>query len=1113
MSQEQQRTDISHETSQQLSEGAKNAINTGARKAGNLVNRGVSKATQGIRKKATEAVKKALKKAARTSAKAALRLGAKLLKSLAAFIIKFFPVIVAVAVIIFLIWFIFAFFIDDEYESKAEQDNYQTEDAQEDNRVVYEDGKYKITHHSLGNKMYKMFYVYMAQRGYWKILVDENGDPKGPMLRADHPQAQEMIDKYNREKKFILNSDLLYLLDTHLHAQVKNSFYFPEQFVQPVYHDEDFNLKPLLNEEGDVVAKSTKYDKNGKPTNKKEEGYWDYGFGAILQYQKFLEERERRGELRKTYEWDYENKKIVPVEIPEGKGKKITEIVEGYPKEVFLIRKVTNAIGTIEREIEQEWVNTGEKWTKTEQIEIETEKKIVYHEWKHERNSRGRKLYWKYDPNKKLPEGVKENKKITTKTDWPVMKKVRIEEWVPDTAIVEQTYEGYVWEKIPRYVSEVNTDGIVGEQYIFDYLTNYVAYIPDVVMEKFDVKRRTGKDIEGLEEVIQKQLEVENAHSVYDNVEGDEHSFEFTNQIDDKYKSAYNNAMRYIELFELYGNRYGVDPYLLLAKAAQESSGQHEEKKKSTGGYGLMQIEEPGRVIKQATAFNFETGEIETMHIGGKHDVDSVEDNIRAGAMLMAGRVKSFNYNVMLGLQAYNFGTPAMNIVLNKYSEETGRSIEDIKADHSDTGWMKWVQDFHENPHKYLSNWGYSTYGDPNYVSNVLRYYASPHGTPYVISEDGTKHAMDGTVEYGAAVVGSGRSGQGWFLSLLSSLKHMWSELFDDSPVNALQNKEDYTWKKHIYSLSEQEYRDFMILWRTFIENKNYSDIKEEWTLEDWKKYYESLFENPNVNSESNISEETLEKYQEIMGLFPDGFQLPVDKMDNIKYEYDGNILELSTSSNTVVKSPIPGTVTFVDRNNGVVEITQSNHVKIKLTGLKEIKVKNGDSVTAGQQIGKTIGELGFAITDAKGNSKDPTPIFEVYGSGTTYDYATVLASIESVKGTPYKMVGAANDPSFGYFDCSGLMQWAFKQAGINLPRTAQEQYNYVMKISESEAKPGDLIFFEGTYNAGRPITHVGLYIGGGKFWNAQTTGGVRLASLNNYWKQFRYHFGRIPPK
>ncbi len=109
-------------------------------------------------------------------------------------------------------------------------------------------------------------------------------------------------------------------------------------------------------------------------------------------------------------------------------------------------------------------------------------------------------------------------------------------------------------------------------------------------------------------------------------------------------------------------------------------------------------------------------------------------------------------------------------------------------------------------------------------------------------------------------------------------------------------------------------------------------------------------------------------------------------------------------------------------------------------------------------------------------------------------------------EGTPYVFGG--DNPKTG-FDCSGLMQWIYKKAGISLPRTAQQQYNASKKIDQSEAKPGDLVFFEKTYNAGVPVTHVGIYLGGNKFYNSNDSG-VGYSNISGYWKEHLYGFGRV---
>jgi len=68
-------------------------------------------------------------------------------------------------------------------------------------------------------------------------------------------------------------------------------------------------------------------------------------------------------------------------------------------------------------------------------------------------------------------------------------------------------------------------------------------------------------------------------------------------------------------------------------------------------------------------------------------------------------------------------------------------------------------------------------------------------------------------------------------------------------------------------------------------------------------------------------------------------------------------------------------------------------------------------------------------------------------------------------------------------FDCSGLVQWAFTQAGISLPRTAAAQSTVGTAVSQSQLRPGDLVLFY------TPVSHIGIYVGDGKVINATQPG------------------------
>lgn len=117
-----------------------------------------------------------------------------------------------------------------------------------------------------------------------------------------------------------------------------------------------------------------------------------------------------------------------------------------------------------------------------------------------------------------------------------------------------------------------------------------------------------------------------------------------------------------------------------------------------------------------------------------------------------------------------------------------------------------------------------------------------------------------------------------------------------------------------------------------------------------------------------------------------------------------------------------------------------------------------------------------------------PTPGGGVeFGSNFNGPEAVKIAINEAYKylGYPYKWGGATPQTSF---DCSGIVQWSYKKAGINLPRVSRDQYKATQKISPSEAKAGDLVFFVG-HKGSSYITHVGLYIGNGKMLSAQNAG------------------------
>lgn len=109
------------------------------------------------------------------------------------------------------------------------------------------------------------------------------------------------------------------------------------------------------------------------------------------------------------------------------------------------------------------------------------------------------------------------------------------------------------------------------------------------------------------------------------------------------------------------------------------------------------------------------------------------------------------------------------------------------------------------------------------------------------------------------------------------------------------------------------------------------------------------------------------------------------------------------------------------------------------------------------------------------------------------------LAAAQTKIGSAY--ISGHTGPSS--FDCSGLTQWAYKQAGVRISRTTFTQINDGTRIGKSQLQPGDLVFFYGD------LHHVGLYAGNGTVLHASNPrGGVKYESINNMPFQFGVRVG-----
>jgi peptidoglycan DL-endopeptidase RipA len=132
-------------------------------------------------------------------------------------------------------------------------------------------------------------------------------------------------------------------------------------------------------------------------------------------------------------------------------------------------------------------------------------------------------------------------------------------------------------------------------------------------------------------------------------------------------------------------------------------------------------------------------------------------------------------------------------------------------------------------------------------------------------------------------------------------------------------------------------------------------------------------------------------------------------------------------------------------------------------------------------------------------------------GSGSASASQAAIDAALRYLGTPYSWGGGGkNGPSEGWaqgagivgFDCSGLTQYAYAQAGISIPRNSRAQYAALPKVAASDLQPGDLVFWATNPSNPSTIYHVALYMGGGKVVQAPQTGDVvKVSSM--WWNRY----------
>ena len=234
------------------------------------------------------------------------------------------------------------------------------------------------------------------------------------------------------------------------------------------------------------------------------------------------------------------------------------------------------------------------------------------------------------------------------------------------------------------------------------------------------------------------------------------------------------------------------------------------------------------------------------------------------------------------------------------------------------------------------------------------------------------------------------------------------------------------------------------------------------------------------------------------------------------------NGMDIGAPEGSKVMAGLTGTVVtsaYNDSYGNYVVIKDSKGYELRYAHLSSRSVSAGSAVTKGDEIG-LVGSTGNSTgshlhIELLKNGERLNPIFYLEtGEGSIFggnEYTSeaaqrLLEEAARYLGTPY--VWGGYSPSG--FDCSGFVSYCLTNSGVrNTGRlTAQGLYDICTPVSQSDAQPGDLIFFTGTYDAGVPVTHIGIYVGNGQMIHCGHP--VQYTSINSpYWQSHFYGFGR----
>lgn len=208
-----------------------------------------------------------------------------------------------------------------------------------------------------------------------------------------------------------------------------------------------------------------------------------------------------------------------------------------------------------------------------------------------------------------------------------------------------------------------------------------------------------------------------------------------------------------------------------------------------------------------------------------------------------------------------------------------------------------------------------------------------------------------------------------------------------------------------------------------------------------------------------------------------------------------------STESETITQLSPDTIVNIIGLNCTWYKVTwegYTGYIRSDLVDLTEVPYYNTNT-------GSIYDTYSSGSSDSSGSTTsysepEPQPTYSTAGE-------QVVSFALTLQGIPYVWGGTTT----GGFDCSGFVQYVYRQFGISLNRTANSQMGNGYSVSASDLIPGDLVFFSGTYSTSG-ASHVGIYIGNGQFVHASSGRGcVTVSDLwSNYYSSHYYGARRI---